>query len=229
MVVSTTIPSAQDTFALKGVWDKLDHDSCPRSYNFHMHTVCSDGRLTPEALMQQAVSIGLKGLAITDHHSIRGFYRAQSWLEDARWQQPQATLPHLWTGIEVTSKLEGTEVHILGYAYDPQHPAMQRYLGGDRPLGKDAQAERVIDGIHQAGGLVVLAHPSRYRKPAPKLIPAAARAGVDGVEAFYAYGNPHPWQPSPIQTRLAQQLAQEYNLYTTCGTDTHGANLLRRL
>ena len=55
---------------LKEVFQNLDAQSCPNSYNFHMHTVYSDGKLQPSELMQQAINIGLKGLAITDHHTV---------------------------------------------------------------------------------------------------------------------------------------------------------------
>lgn len=227
MISLSTTPAAQDSFALKQVWSTIERDSCPRSYNFHMHTVCSDGQLTPEALIEQAVSIGLQGLAITDHHSVQGYERAQRWLAQTRIQHPKMLLPHLWTGVEVTSSLEGTEVHILGYAFDPSERAMQPYLQGDRPRQNDAAS--VISALHQAGGLVVLAHPSRYSLGAERLITAAAQLGIDGVEAFYAYGNPKPWKPSSAQTALAQRMAQTYQLFATCGTDTHGLNLLQRI
>jgi hypothetical protein len=61
------------------------------------------------------------------------------------------------------------------------------------------------------------------------LIPVAAHLGIDGVEAYYAYSNPEPWQSSPKQTQQVKQLSATYNLYNTCGTDTHGSNLLKRL
>lgn len=230
MVVSPfTEPDAQNTLALKQVWEALDFNSCPYDYNFHMHTVYSDGQLTPVALIEQAVTIGLKGLAITDHHTIRGYQIAQHWLDDTRARQPQTRFPHLWTGVEVTSELLGTEVHILGYAFEAEHPVMQLYLQGNRPQASDALAANVINALHQAGGLAILAHPSRYHRPALELIPVAAELGIDGVEAYYAYGNPQPWQPSPKETEQAIQLSEIDGLYTTCGTDTHGLNLLQRI
>ncbi len=222
--------TAQDQQALRQVWENLQPDSCPRSYNFHMHTIYSDGKLKPEELIEQALRIGLKGLAITDHHSVGGYKVAQRWLQE--WQKQtssSAPVPHLWTGVEVTADLLNTEVHILGYAFDPEHPAMTPYIQGRQPQPGDAQAAAVIVALHQAGGLAVLAHPERYRRPAKELIPVAAHLGIDGVEAYYAYSNPEPWQPSPKQTQQVKQLSATYNLYNTCGTDTHGSNLLKRL
>jgi predicted metal-dependent phosphoesterase TrpH len=222
-------PIAQNTRMLKQVWETVKADSCPLEYNFHLHTVCSDGKLTPSTLVEQAITLGVKGLAITDHHTVRGFYLTQALLESIRQENPNSPIPHLWTGVEINAYLLGVDVHILGYGFDPEHPSLEVYLRGERPTGKDYNADRVINGIRQAGGLAVLAHPARYRLPAADLIPAAAYLGIDGVEAYYAYNNPNPWQPSPRETEEMKRLAQQYNLFTTCGTDTHGPNITRRL
>lgn len=221
--------SAQNPLTLKEVWKGIQPNSCPHSYNFHMHTRASDGQLEPQAVMQQAVTIALKGMAITDHHTIRGYQQAKIWLENHQQTHPNTLLPQLWTGVEINANLCQTDVHILGYAFDPTHPAMQPYLQGKHAQGKDIQAGNVINALHQAGGLAVLAHPARYLKPAEQLIPMAARLGIDGVETYYAYGNPFPWTPSLKQTAQVKQLGDAYGLFNTCGTDTHGVNLLKRL
>lgn len=228
MVLSVVKPSA-DVQVLKEVWVDLKKDSCPYHYNFHMHTVYSDGQLTPVALIEQALQIGLKGMAITDHHSVKGYQIAQAWLDEKRQSQPEIRLPHLWTGVEVTSDLFGTEVHLLGYGFFPEHPTMIPYLQGERPKASDALAVNVIHALHQAGGLVVLAHPSRYNRSAEMLIPSAAQLGIDGVEAYYAYGNPKPWTPSVKETETALLLSQIHQLFNTCGTDSHGKSLLQRI
>lgn len=229
-----TISAAQNKPALKKVFQTIDANSCPLSYNFHMHSIFSDGQLKPEEIMTQAMRIGLKGLAITDHHSVGGYQVAQQWLD--RWQhQNQSTHgygptpPHLWTGVEINSDLIGTEVHILGYAFNPEHPSMLPYLKKQAPTGDDYQAAQVISSIQTAGGLAVLAHPVRYRRSPSELIRAAAALGINGVETYYAYRNPNPWQPSPKQTKQVKELAEKYSLLSTCGTDTHGSNLLLRL
>jgi predicted metal-dependent phosphoesterase TrpH len=223
MSVNTAPSTAQDSMTLQRVWKTISAESCPYHYNFHMHTLCSDGQLKPEKLIAQAVEIGLKGLAITDHHSIQGYEIAQHWLE----KHYQEYLPQLWTGIEVTSNLFGTDVHILGYAFNPYHQSMEHYVQGFQP--RDNNAARVVAAIHKAGGLAVLAHPARYRRSALELIPLAVKIGIDGVETYYAYGNPNPWKPSWRQMQQVRELSRAYNLFSTCGTDTHGLNLLRRL
>ena len=222
-------PKAQDTTYLKSVWETINYISCPYSYNFHMHTIASDGKLTPSGLVQQAIAIGLQGLAITDHHSVDSYRQAEQYLFELSLNDPTQHIPHLWTGVEITSKLLEIEVHILGYGFNPEHPSIKSYLQGDKPQGTNAAAKVVIDSIHEAGGLVVLAHPERYRRSASQLIPVVAELGIDGVETYYSYNNPKIWQPSPRQTETVRELAKKYNLYSTCGTDSHGLSLLQRI
>ncbi|MEL6927242.1 MAG: PHP domain-containing protein [Cyanobacteria bacterium J06600_6] len=219
--------AAQDTRRLRSVWETIDSASCPSSYNFHLHTVASDGKLKPSELIDQALDLGLKGLAITDHHSVAGFQSAEAYL--ASLDLDGVDLPQLWTGTEITSILLEVEVHILGYGFNPEHSAIASYLQGNKPQGARAFAGQVIASIHQAGGLAVLAHPERYRRSATELIPAAAKLNIDGVETFYAYGNPKVWQPTPNKTATVMDLAERHHLYSTCGTDTHGLSILQRI
>ncbi|NJL92073.1 MAG: PHP domain-containing protein [Coleofasciculaceae cyanobacterium SM2_1_6] len=241
--------AAQDISALRQVFQNIQADSCPHTYNFHMHTVYSDGQLQPESLIEQACRLGLRGLAITDHHTVKGYKLAQQWLIDrspeTSLEHPQEnspenppdnpsnntklTLPHLWTGVEITSHLIGTEVHILGYGFNPDHQKILPYLQGTAPQEEQAHAAQVIRAIQQAGGLAILAHPARYRQPTEQVVTAAVQLGIDGVETYYAYNNPNPWQTSPDQSQQIKSLSKLYNLLNTCGTDTHGLDLLRRI
>lgn len=220
---------AQDTTYLKSVWETINYISCPYSFNFHMHTTASDGKLKPSHLVQQAIAIGLQGFAITDHHSVNGYREAEQYLSELSKQDPTQYIPHLWTGVEITSRLLGVEVHILGYGFDPEHAAINSYLQGQKPEKERAAAKNVIRSIQSAGGLAVLAHPERYRRSGRELIEAIAELGIDGIETYYAYNNPKIWQPSPKQTKRVKKLVEKHGLLSTCGTDTHGLNLLQRV
>ncbi len=228
MTVNFSRTSAEEEL-LRQVFQSIDAQSCPRCFNFHMHTVYSDGRLQPNTLMEQAIAIGLKGLAITDHHCIDGYQLARDWLEKWKWNNKSANAPHLWSGVEINANLLNIEVHILGYAFDPNESSIKPYIQRKATTDEEYQATNVIAAIHKAGGLAVLAHPARYKRSHLDLIPAAAAVGIDGVETFYAYNNPNPWRPSALESKQVQQLAGEYGLYNTCGTDTHGLSLLQRL
>jgi hypothetical protein len=229
---------AQD---LQRIFHTVSAVSCPYTYNFHMHTNCSDGKLTPPELMQQAIDIGLRAFAITDHHTLAGYYQAKSWFEDWQWRHPRSlrgshnsnggrsSAPRLFPGVEITASMAGTEVHILGYGFAPKHDAIEPYLHHTAPTGRAMAASTVVRAIQTAGGLAVLAHPARYRVSVDVLIPEAQKLGFDGVEAYYAYGNPKQWQPCAEQTPRIEALAERHRLLTTCGTDTHGSSLLRRI
>ncbi|MEM6251383.1 MAG: PHP domain-containing protein [Cyanobacteria bacterium P01_D01_bin.156] len=229
-----TSQAAQD---LKDVFQRITEQSCPYQYNFHMHTHCSDGKLSPGALMEEACALKLKGFAITDHHTIQGYQNACQWIENWRWTHPsnwsssqsRNSLPRLWCGVEITADLLGVDVHILGYAFQPDHVAIKPYLQGGAPSGKDRQSKLVIQAIQSAGGIAILAHPARYRRSPEELIPAVAALGIDGVETFYAYDHPPEWRPTPGKTERVQALAYAHELLSTCGTDSHGLTLIRRI
>lgn len=229
LVCDSSTLAVPDVAALRQVFGSITAESCPHRFNFHMHTICSDGRLHPEQLIEQAVQIGLQGLAITDHHSVEGFRQAWRWLVHWQQQQPATAIPQLWTGAEISANLLETEVHILAYGFELDHEALVPYLQGETATGDAYEAQQVIAAIHAARGLAILAHPARYRCSPAELIPVAAQLGIDGLETYYAYGNPTPWQPSPKQTQEVGALGKRFNLLHTCGTDTHGLSLLQRL
>jgi len=62
--------------------------------------------------MQQAIAIGLKGLAITDHHTVGGYQIAQRWLENWKLSNPQLENTSPLGGVEINAGLLGIEVHI---------------------------------------------------------------------------------------------------------------------
>jgi predicted metal-dependent phosphoesterase TrpH len=228
MVVNPGLQGA--VTSLKSVFQSITSDSCPSTYNFHLHTVYSDGQMRPEDLVQQAVAYGLTGLAITDHHTVTGYRAAQRWLDRRNLQNTQSqAFPYLWPGVEITARLLDIEVHLLGYGFAPEHLAMKPYLLGQSPVGEAAKAVQVIRAVQDAGGLAILAHPVRYKKQPAELIAAAVRLGIDGVEAYYCYGNLDPWLPSPAQTQMVVELSQAYGLLKTCGTDSHGLSIFKRV
>jgi len=224
------ISESSATSRLRKIFASVDAMSCPHRLNFHLHTVYSDGKMQPVDLIQQAIALRLSDLAITDHHAIAGYYLAKQHLDRAVSQSadPQS-FPTLWSGIEVNASLIFTEVHILGYGFDPEHEAMHPYLQGKTTAGLDYQAISVIKAVHLAGGLAVLAHPARYRRSPEDLIQAAAALGIDGVETYYGYDNSDPWKPSPRQTEEIRNLAESHGLVHTCGTDSHGFKISKRL
>jgi len=97
----------------------------------------------------------------------------------------------------------------------------RRFLTGKKPggvRGKWAQFDEVIEWIHSAGGMAVLAHPLRYRMTNTKvqrMLSHLSNAGLNGVEVVTAYS-------SDEEIALMSQWADDYNLLYSCGSDYHG-------
>lgn len=219
---------------LRQIFTGVNFESCPNLLNFHLHTIYSDGQMQPKDIIKQAIAQKVTHISITDHHTVEGFYHAYQHLQEcinqfAEDQHPVESLPQLHIGIEINASLLFTEVHILGYAFNSNHPYMEPYLQGKTTAGIDYQAKSVINAIHHAGGIAVLAHPARYRRSPEELVPAAAALGIDGIETYYCYTNLMPWKPSPRQTQQVKQLGDRYELLHTCGTDSHGFGISTRL
>ena len=219
-------PEAMGVHPLQPVLERVHAGSCPGTLNFHCHTIHSDGSLRPEQLGQQALALGLRHLAVTDHHSTAAFAPLQSWF--AQQAQAGAEVPQLWSGVEISCLLESCLVHVLALGFQPGHEALEPYRQGQAPIGEDLQAATVVNRIHAAGGLALLAHPGRYRLSFQRLIPAAAALGFDGGEAYYDYAMQPRWQPTPVVCEAIARLLDDHALLRSCGTDTHGLELCGR-
>lgn len=75
--------------------------------DLHSHTNESDGTCSPAELVQEAARAGVNVLGITDHDTFRGFDQAAPL---ARQGGIEAVC-----GIELSTKLHGHSVHLLGY------------------------------------------------------------------------------------------------------------------
>ena len=89
-------------------------------------------------------------------------------------------------------------------------------------------APMVVKAIHQAGGIAILAHPARYRISFTELIKEASLIGFDGAEAWYDYEYRNIWTPTEFVCSSVDKLLKKHNLLSSCGTDTHGGNILTR-
>ena len=76
--------------------------------DLHIHTTCSDGRLSPSELIRLTARQGLKVVSVTDHDSTEGLAEAY---ETAREFPQLRIIP----GIELSTDIPGDEIHMLGY------------------------------------------------------------------------------------------------------------------
>ncbi|MCU1232650.1 MAG: hypothetical protein JWP63_617 [Candidatus Solibacter sp.] len=75
--------------------------------DLHSHTNESDGTCSPAQLIEEAVRAGVRTLGITDHDTLKGY--------DQAVPIAAAAGVELVCGIELSTKLHGHSVHLLGY------------------------------------------------------------------------------------------------------------------
>ncbi len=116
----------------------------PNRVDLHTHSTASDGVYSPSELLHHAHAAGLQVLALTDHDSTNG-------IEEAA-QTAQALGMELIPGIEINTDASGSEVHVLGYFLEYQHPAFQaalQVLRDARVRRGELMVERLnAQGIH---------------------------------------------------------------------------------
>ncbi len=91
------------------------------------------------------------------------------------------------------------------------------YCKRDLPMPADA-----IEAIHKAGGLAIWAHPMSYsdvdRRTISKIVKFMVGKGLDGLEAYYPLF-------SKEQTACLLEIAEQYSLAVSGGSDFHGINM----
>jgi hypothetical protein len=92
--------------------------------DLHLHTNCSDGRDAPAALAARCTRAGIRVFAVTDHDTTGGWHDA----EQAATAAGLAFVP----GVEITSILDGADVHILGYFPQARAPLLEDFLQAQR-------------------------------------------------------------------------------------------------
>lgn len=84
--------------------------------DLHVHTNCSDGTMSPQAVIQMAVDCGLSAIAITDHDVVDAYALALAYIKENNLSIK------LIPGVEFNTNEKNREVHILGYYLDVNHP-----------------------------------------------------------------------------------------------------------
>jgi 3',5'-nucleoside bisphosphate phosphatase len=249
-------------------------------FDLHCHTDCSDGSLSPEALVLRAKDKGVSVLSITDHDTIASWQMAEAVALDlgiqlipgiefsSQWARGSIHIvglnistesPELLSAIDAqTSSREQRSLQIaeklrklgienalegarkfagdavlarphfaqylisMGYAKD-MNAAFKKYLGQGKPADVKyewPEMSQVIGWIKAAGGYAVLAHPAKYELTRTKLcqlVSQFAELGGDAIEVISGV------QPKPMTDDLIR-IANQYNLYASCGSDFHQPN-----
>jgi predicted metal-dependent phosphoesterase TrpH len=90
--------------------------------DLHIHTTASDGRLSPQEVVDHAISMGLTHIAITDHDTVNAIIALHKL--DYLKNKNITMIP----GIEFSTDLPSHEVHVLGYFIDIFNTELQSQL-----------------------------------------------------------------------------------------------------
>jgi len=119
--------------------------------DLHTHSNCSDGSLTPSALVQRACVAGVNVLALTDHDTVAGLDEAQGAADAAGMR--------LVPGVELSASWRSQAIHVLGLWIDPSAAPLRAQL--------DSQAERRRVRMRR-----ICAHLSKMGLPGGELLAA---------------------------------------------------------
>ncbi|KPH59682.1 RNase RNM [Pseudoalteromonas porphyrae] len=104
-------------------------------YDLHSHTTHSDGQLSVEQLLLRAVEKNIDVFAITDHDTIAAVKPAQAYIKNE-------SLPlTLITGVEISTKWESFEIHIVALNVDINEEALTSLL----TIQQQKRAARAIE------------------------------------------------------------------------------------
>lgn len=98
--------------------------------DLHTHSTRSDGTLTPAELIRYAAQKGLAAIALTDHDTIDGIEEAVQAARSLSSQDPDALVPEVIPGVELSTEYRGKDIHIVGLFIDWQNGELADRLRG---------------------------------------------------------------------------------------------------
>ena len=111
--------------------------------DLHLHTTFSDGNLTPAQIVDLCAAQGMRYAAITDHDSTEGVGEA---LRAAR-RHPEL---EVIVGVELSTDVPGSEIHLLGYFVNHEDPEFQDTMREFRD-GREGRARRMVERLGELG------------------------------------------------------------------------------
>jgi predicted metal-dependent phosphoesterase TrpH len=154
--------------------------------DLHVHTTASDGQYSPTEVVRTACKLGLTAIAITDHDTTDG-------VEEALAAASETTLKVI-PGVEISTDIPHSEVHILGYYVAYKEPLFQAKLAVFRDSRLD-RAQRMVTKLARMGLVLDWKRVSQIAGAAtvgrPHVAQAMVEKGyVDSIdEAFDRYIN----------------------------------------
>ncbi|MDZ7728536.1 MAG: PHP domain-containing protein [Dehalococcoidia bacterium] len=111
--------------------------------DFHLHSTASDGVHSPTWVVNRALDRGVQAISLSDHDSTEGLAEAQTAAQAARIR--------LIPGIELSTDLGTSDVHLLAYGYDPSLTRLQEFLTWQREVrvGRVEKIVRILEGLEK--------------------------------------------------------------------------------
>jgi predicted metal-dependent phosphoesterase TrpH len=110
--------------------------------DLHIHTFYSDSTSSPQEVIQQAHQAGLHCIAITDHDTVDGIVPT---MEAARELGLEVI-----AGVELSSEINGKDIHILGYCFDYQNENLLSRLN-EMQNTRLERMKQMISKLHAVG------------------------------------------------------------------------------
>ena len=108
--------------------------------DFHSHSTCSDGALTPAELVERAGAQGVTALSITDHDTVAAY-----------GQEGMDTFGvELIPGVEFSTRWQGKGVHVVGLNIDPQSRVIAEGVALHR-AARAARAAKIAERLEKRG------------------------------------------------------------------------------
>ncbi len=123
---------------------KKTNDFFHQRIDLHSHTQCSDGALTPQALIDRACNYQIAALAITDHDTIAALDIADSYINEKKLS---LKLIH---GIEISTAWRGFEIHIVGLNIDKSSEVLKQLIVNQQQL-REQRAVSIGEKLAKCG------------------------------------------------------------------------------
>lgn len=153
--------------------------------DLHTHSAVSDGTDSPAELLAAAARAGLSVIALCDHDTFDGLAEARA--------AARASSVGLLPGIEISARLRGESVHLLGYGCRTDDPFLARELVRIRE-GRRGRVPAMLAALARLGMPVEPSEVARFAGDSPSVgRPHVADAMVargyvaDRNEAFARY------------------------------------------
>lgn len=108
--------------------------------DLHLHSTFSDGKLTPEQILEISKKNGVKYISITDHDSIDSQYITKEKFDGV----------NIISGIEFSSEIYEFEIHILGYFIDIENENLNNIVNNLKK-SRIKRAKIIIDRLKNEG------------------------------------------------------------------------------